>query len=40
MPVVLYGDKIVSMTLREEIGLKEVENRIFWTIFVLKADER
>ena len=39
LPVVLYGCKTWSLTLREEYRLRVFENRILRRIFVPKTDE-
>jgi len=39
LPVVLYGCKVSSLTLREEHRLRVFENRVLRTIFRLKRDE-
>jgi len=39
LPVILYGCKIWSLTLREERRLKVFENRVLSRIFVPKRDE-
>jgi hypothetical protein len=39
LPVVLYGCKTWFLTLREEHGLKEFENRVLRRIFGPKRDQ-
>jgi hypothetical protein len=39
LPVVLYGCKTWSLTLREELRLRVFENRVLRRIFELKRDE-
>jgi hypothetical protein len=39
LPVVLYGCGTLSLTLREENGLRVFENRVLREIFGLKRDE-
>jgi hypothetical protein len=39
LPVVLYGCKTLSLTLREEHGLRVFENRVLMRIFGPKRDE-
>jgi hypothetical protein len=39
LPVVLYGCKTWSLTLREEHRLKVLENRVLRRIFGLNRDE-
>ena len=39
LPVVLYGCETWSLTLREERGLREFENRVLKRIFGPKRDE-
>jgi hypothetical protein len=39
LPVVLYGCETLSLTLREEHGLRVFENRVLRRIFGLKRDE-
>jgi hypothetical protein len=39
LPVVLYGCKTWSLTLREEPRLRVFENRVFRRIFRLKKEE-
>jgi hypothetical protein len=40
LPVVLYGCKAWSLTLREEHRLRVIENRVLRKIFRLKGDEK
>jgi hypothetical protein len=39
LPVILYGCKIWSLTIREEHKLRVFENRVLRRIFGLKRDE-
>jgi hypothetical protein len=39
LPIVLYGDEILSVTLREEYRLSMVENRVLRRIFGPKREE-
>ena len=39
MPVVLYGCKTWSLTLREELRLRVFENRVLRRVFGTKRDE-
>ena len=39
LPVVLYGDEMLSVTLREEYGLSMLENRVLRRIFGPKREE-
>jgi hypothetical protein len=39
LPVILYGCKTWSLTLREEHRLRVFENRVLWRIFGPKRDE-
>jgi hypothetical protein len=39
LPVVLYGCKTWSLTLREEHGLRVLENRVLRRLFGPKLDE-
>jgi hypothetical protein len=39
MPVILYGCKTWSLTLREEHKLRVIENRVLRRIFGPKRDE-
>jgi hypothetical protein len=39
LPVVLYGYKTWSLTLREERRLNVFENRVLWRVFGPKRDE-
>ena len=39
LPVVLYGCKTWSLTLREERRLREFENRVLRRVFVPKREE-
>jgi hypothetical protein len=39
LPVVLYGCETLSLTLREEHGLRVFENRVLRRIFGPKRDE-
>ena len=39
MPVVLYGCETWSLTLREERGLRVLENRVLRRVFGAKRDE-
>jgi hypothetical protein len=39
LPLVLYGCETLSLTLREEHGLRVIENRMLRRIFGSKRDE-
>jgi hypothetical protein len=39
LPVVLYGCKALSLTLREEHRLRVIENRVLRRIFGMRRDE-
>jgi hypothetical protein len=39
LPVVLYGCETWSLTLREELRLRVLENRVLRRVFVPKMDE-